>query len=1055
MQKNKYVIMARSHMASLNILSLFTFSLLIILLATNLSAQEKVITTPIINSKLEGSVIDAITREPLTKVSVHIKGTTHQVSTDEDGKFSFVTGQKLPYTLQITYVGYEEKEIVVSSNYLEVLLSEKSSLLSEVVIVGYGKQRRATVTGSIATIESGELTQSPVPTISQALIGKVAGVTSRVVDGRPGAAARLQIRNLGEPLYVIDGVQSGSGQFNQLGPDDIENISVLKDASAAIYGLRASNGVILVTTKSGKLEQPNKINVNAYYGLQSLTRFPKPASAADYVRASAEADINQYGTTQWTSEEIAKWQSGTEEGYQGFDWSSYIKTNVPQKYINLNATGGSKTINYYLSASRLDQDAVFEGYNFNRTNVQSNIDAKIGNALKIGARINGKVENRKYPGLAGEDYYQPLFGIFRNLPTERPYANDNPNYPATTTNFASNNATFPLSGYNNELFRTLQTTFNLDYNFPIKGLTGSAKYTFFYNNGLEDIFNHSYDTYTYNKSADIYEITGGQQNRIRSRRNRHITDNIYNLQLNYTVQIGKHNFSALLGGEAQERLDKNFFVRAQPATNYIDLINYFNELQAVSDIADESARAGLIFRTNYDYQGKYLIEVGGRYDGSWRFPPGKRWGLFPFTSIGWRVGQESFIKNGLIGSVMDDLKIRASYGETGNEEVGVGPFAYISGYDWNAGSSMLNGELITGIAPRGIPVTNLTWVNSSVINVGLDFSLWNGKLTGQVDAFNRKLDGIPAPRYDVLLPTEMAIVPPNENLNATATRGLEAAFQHANKIGQVSYSVGVNATFARLKNLSTYKPLFGNSWDYYLNSVENRWANVSWGYEAIGQFASQEQIADYPVDIDGKNNTTLIPGDIIYKDVNNDGVIDALDTRPRGYATDQTPYINFGLQTGASYKGIDLILNFAGATMQSRGRAGIIKNPFQNSGNSPDFLFNDRWHRADIFDPQSEWIPGKYPALKKSENESNNRASNFWFTNILYMRLRDVQLGYTLPKSFLDGLHIEKVRIYLNAFNLLTFDNVKDFGVDPETEKSNGLDYPSSRVFNFGTNITF
>lgn len=991
---------------------------------------------------------------PIAGVTVSVGGQGQGAHTDDQGKYTIRAGGS--DVLRFSSVGYEPLEITVDNRtVVDAQLNAQSHSLEEVVVVGYGAQRRANLTGAVSTVGSEELTQSPVPTVSQALVGKVAGVTSRTPDGRPGAEARMQIRNLGEPLYVIDGVPSGPQQFNNLNSEDIESLSILKDASAAVYGLRASNGVVLVTTKRGGLNRENRINVNAYHGWQSLFRFPTPASAADYVRANAEADMNEFGESTWTREEVEKWQRG-DPGYEGFDWSSYLKSNVPQSYVNLNTSGGGEKTSYYVSVSRFDQDAVFEGYNFNRMNLQSNIDTRIGKRLKASVRINGKVEVRDLLGLPGDDdYFQSLLGQFRNRPTEQPYANGNPEYPATNNNFASNYATFEYSGYTKTERRTLQTSFDIEYDLPVEGLKASGTYAFFYNNLFENIFEKTFDTYSYIPETDEYVVTGGQQNPFRSRSNGYITDNVYRLQLDYNKRFGKHDVTALAAMEAQERLDNLFFIRSQPATNYIDLINSFNELQAVDDRVLEEARAGFIFRANYGFDNKYLLEVGGRYDGSWRFPKGDRWGFFPFVSGGWRISEEPFMQRSGIAEVVSDLKIRASYGETGSEDNGVGPFAYLDGYNWNAGNAFLDNQLITGIVSRGLPVTTLTWVKSSITNIGVDFSLWQNKWNGSFEVFRRDLTGIPASRYDLLLPAEVGFGLPQENLNANKMLGMEAALNYSNNKGPVTYTIGANATLARLKNWYSYKPRFGNSWDEYRNSSENRWARINWSYEYIGQFQSEEQIARYPVDIDGQNNTTLNPGDFIYKDQNNDGVIDELDVRPNAYSEGNLPYLNFGLNASVAYKRFDLTVNFSGAAMQSRGRAAEIKNPFQNDANSPDYLFNDRWHREDIFDPTSPWVPGTYPALKKSNNESNMRPSSFWFRNTSYIRLRDVQLGYNLPGTLVKRAGLSKVRVYANGFNLFSIDNVRDLGVDPETQKNTGLDYPSVRVYNVGVNLTF
>lgn len=991
---------------------------------------------------------------PLPGVSILVKGTDKGTQTNFSGEYEIDIVDP-DAILVFSYIGFQNQEISVDGQIaLNLTLQTNLESLDEVVVVGYGKQEKKTLTGSVAQVQGDELTKAPVSTISESLVGKLAGVTTRQGDGRPGNSTALQIRNMGAPLFVIDGVPQDGGQFNNLNPGDIESISVLKDASAAIYGVRASNGVVLVTTKSGRKNQENQINIHTYYGWQSLTRFPQPARAADYVRASAEADINLDGTSNWTPEDVALWQEGTQEGYRGYDWSNYIRKNVPRKFIQASTSGGSERISYYSSISYVDQDAVFDGYNFNRINLQSNIKADITDRLKVGVRINGKIESREFPGVIGGDkYWQPLWGAFRNLPTERPYANDNPNYPNTTTTITTNNATFDHAGYEESKWRSLQTNIDLEYDMPIEGLKVIALYSHFFNNMLQDKFEYSFDTYTYNKEEDSYDVTGGKENRYRSRRNRHIRNNVLRLLVNYDTDFGDHKIKVMAGGEAENHLDKNFEIIAAPSTNYIDLIREFNELQNVNDNIFESARAGFFGRINYDYNEKYLIEIAARYDGSWRFPPNDRWGFFPSISIGWRITEEPFLQNSGITKVLNDFKLRASYGKMGQDEVGIGAFAYMSGYNYGDGNAVMDGELITGIAPRGMPVRTLSWIESSIANVGFDFRMWEGKLSGEVDGFYRKRTGLPGSRYDVLIPTEAALDLPPENLGADANMGIEGAFLHRNTVGDFTYSVGVNATLARRKNLYTYKPRFGNSWDQYRHSNEDRWAAVQWGQHVVGRFQSQEQIANYPVDIDGKNNTTVMPGDFIYEDVNDDGVINDLDSRPVGYGGEQLPYMTFGLNLETKYKGFDFSLAFAGGTMQSRGRGAETKIPFMGNGNSPEHLFNDRWHREDIFDPESNWIPGTYPALRRSQNAHINLPSDFWFRNVTYLRLRNIQIGYTLPKVVLDKLNVDQIRVYINGLNLYSFDNLKDLQLDPESNRPNGLDYPPMKVVNIGANI--
>ncbi|WP_161554605.1 SusC/RagA family TonB-linked outer membrane protein [Sinomicrobium soli] len=990
---------------------------------------------------------------PLAGVNILVKGTAHGTQTDFDGNYSIEVPSQ-GAVLTFSYIGFKTEEIAIKEqSSINITLSASEQSLDEVVVIGYGRQKRETVTGAVSQVESEEISKAPVANVSEALVGKLAGVSARQSDGRPGNTTSFQIRNFGTPLYVIDGVPQGADQYNNLNPGDIESVSVLKDAAASIYGVRASNGVVLVTTKSGKYNQKSTIKINSYYGWQSLTRFYKPALAGDYVRAMAEADINQNGTSNWTREEVAKWQEGTEPGYQGFDWSSYIRKGVPQRFIQGSVTGGSEKIHYYFSASNINQEAVFEGYNFNRTNLQSNISANIGKRIKAGIRINGKIEKNRTPGVPGtDDYMQALRSQTKNRPTETPYANNNPEYLNTTSSLPTNNAMFAVAGYARDIQRTVQTNFDLEYDVPVEGLKLKGIYSYFYNNLLYDVFEKSYDTYTYNRETDTYVKTGGRSNRYRSKENRHIQKNIFRAMADYNRTFNGHHIAGILGVEAEEIETKNFFVRSIPSTNVIELINDVSEVQETTNSLDEQARQGYFFRVNYDYENKYLLEVAGRYDAAWKFAPGKRWGFFPSVSAGWRMSEEPFMKN---TGVLSDLKIRASYGEMGDDNIGIGPYAYLPGYNYGAGNAVLDGEVITGIAPRGMPISTLSWIRSRITNVGIDFSMFDNKLDGSLEGFYRKRTGLPGSRNDVILPVEVNIDLPPENLGADANIGMEFSLNYRNSIGKVSYTIGGNATLSRKRNLYTYNPQFGSSWDHYRNSSEDRWAGVQWGKHVIGRFKSEEEISGYPVNIDGQNNTTLMPGDFIYEDVNGDGVINGMDDRPTGYGEGQQPYLMYGLNGGLKYKNFDFSFTFAGGSMQSRGRGSVAKVALLNNQNSPDYLLNDRWHREDIFDPDSPWVSGTYPALRRTNREAIDMGSDFWFLNITYLRLRNVQLGYNLPESILSLLNIEQLRFYINGFNLFSVDNMKGTGMDPEIMDPGGHDYPPNRVVNAGFNLTF
>ncbi len=489
----------------------------------------------------------------------------------------------------------------------------------------------------------------------------------------------------------------------------------------------------------------------------------------------------------------------------------------------------------------------------------------------------------------------------------------------------------------------------------------------------------------------------------------------------------------------------------------------FADQDLLIDQIYQEAREGYLAKINYNYKEKYLLEVFGRYDGSFLFDEENRYGFFPGVSAGWQVSEESFMEN-VKGNFLSGLKLRASWGQTGSDRfIGnnafiVDPFSYYSGYNFiptGGGSAILNGSFVPGVDPRGLPVRNLSWIVNTNINFGLDSYFFGNKLFLQADIFERRRTGLPAGRYDVLLPTEVGYTLPSENLESDAHRGIEGIITYASKVGEMNFSLSANATISRLKIIDRYKPRFGNSWNEYRNDQENRWANINWGYEVEGRFESQEQINNYPVNIDGQGNRNLLPGDFIYKDVNGDGLINGMDERPIGYSEGANPYMSFGINASMNYKGFDLFLGFAGASMQTFNRNWELRYPFQNNGTSPDFMFEDRWHREDLYNSDSEWIPGHYPAIRRfGADHLYNRKNTFWLTNVKYMRLRNLELGYRLSPSALDKIGITALRIYANGTNLFSFDNVKEFGIDPEIGAANGLVYPQQRLFNFGFSIT-
>ncbi|GBU06954.1 SusC/RagA family TonB-linked outer membrane protein [Bacteroidales bacterium] len=1012
--------------------------------------------------KISGLVTDA-TGEALIGVSVELKGARVGTVTDLDGKFSLDV--PLPSSLTFTYIGYETRTVnVANATMLSIVMQESSNLLNELVVTGIGNaQKKASLTGAISNINSDDITRTSATTTSGALVGKIAGVNTRMPDGRPGSNTWINIRNMGTPLFVIDGIQMDEGQFNNIDYNDVESISILKDASASIYGVRAANGVVVVTTKKGKIGSANVVSINSHLGIQSLYDFPRPANAATYVEAMMNSDaIGGVKNPKYSQQDLEKWKQGTEKGYQPFDWFDYIFNSAPQYYVGANITGGSEKINYYLAVAHLNQDAIIKNYGgFERTNVQMSVEGTVMDRLKIGANMNARIESRKNPGVPGpDDYWAPIYASFRNLPTSRPFANDNPNYPAQTSSDASSNfamLNYERSGKFEETWRVIQMNFTADYDIGA-GFKAKALGSYYFGQKYMNNHEYTYKLYGYDETTDTYPVVFHNTNPWRERKTEMVEEINTQIQLLYDKEFGLHGFSGVAGFETKERNTPQNWIHSIPTSNALSLIDYPTMDTYNDDGNRTEARMGSFGRINYNYAQKYLLELSGRYDGSWLFPPGKRWGFFPSASVGWRISEEDFWQGDKLKHAVSDLKIRASYGMVGDDKNGdnyiVNPFAFMEGYDYKEGGSVIDGKYVIGSSPRGLPVRELSWLKAKILDVGIDYGFFGGKVYGTLDYFRRERTGLPAARYDVLIPSEVGFGLPNENLNSDLHTGMDGAIAYKSKAGDLNYTLGGNFSYARMYDWHQYKPRFGNSINEYRNSINERLSHISWGLEAIGQFQSWEQIANYTVDNDRQGNKTIRPGDIMYKDVNGDGVINDSDVRPIGYRGGSLPILNFGLNFAFDYKYFDLAFDLTGSSYSSYFKNWELRNPFQNGANSPQDMLSDQWHLADINQPNGDLIPGKYPtALEGNAGHSNYWPSTFWMTNVRYIKLRNLELGYKLPKKILAASKMTSARIYVSGQNLFGFDNVG--GIDPEITSENGLQYSTMRVYTIGLNIKF
>ncbi|HEY1020992.1 MAG TPA: SusC/RagA family TonB-linked outer membrane protein, partial [Flavisolibacter sp.] len=696
----------------------------------------------------------------LIGVTVIVKNTNTVTKTDENGNFTLQAAPRA--TLVFTYVGFEVQEVKLTGDApLDINLTVLNHNMNDVVVVGYATQRKGSVTGAVSSINSADLMRTPQSTTSGALVGKIQGITARQTTGRPGASTAIEIRNLGSPLYVIDGVPQSEGQFNNISAEDIENISILKDASATVYGFRASNGVVLVTTKKGRSNR-SSLNVHTYYALQNVTRYPAASNAYTYVRALAEAEQNEGRTVTTTPEILEKWRQGTEKGFQSTNYRDVIlQKNAPQKYININASGGNDKLNYYLSLGNLQQNGILKQYNFERWNFQTNVEGTVAKGVKIGTRLSGRIEGRSEPAstTGASTYDNPFLAILTMWPTERMFANDNPAYINADVRNPSRNPMIydrNVIGTQDNVWHNIGTIFYANFELPL-GLSARATYSYNYKQNSNELQRRSFNFYSYKPATNTYDPVPLNL-ALRNKSRRQVIEDFAQLQLNYNKTIGNSSFAATGAYEYAKTEDENISLTGVPPTNYSPLIRLL-DVNSITDGYVVAKRGSFIGRANYDYKRTYLIELLGRYDGSHIYAPGKRWGFFPGISTGWVLSNENFF-NGLRKTI-NNVKLRASWGKTGQER-GVNAFDYLPGGDFGSGNYVFDGGLVTGIDVRGLPITNITWVTSTIKNIGIDIGAFGNKLTAEFDVFSRELTGIPAGRYDVLLPAEVGYALPNE-----------------------------------------------------------------------------------------------------------------------------------------------------------------------------------------------------------------------------------------------------------------------------------------------------
>lgn len=997
------------------------------------------------DGKIWGVVSDAF--GPIAGANVVVKGTTNGTITDMDGRFSLDApkGAKL----QISYIGYITKELTVDTKTDYVIeLVEDSQALEEVVVVGYGTEKKVNVIGSIAQIGSEKLENRSTPQLSNVLTGQMAGVTVIQRSGRPGnSGGEIRVRGVGsfggesnksDALVLIDGIP---GKLNDVSSEDVESISVLKDAStAAIYGSRAANGVILVTTKTGK-EGKVSVGYNGYVGFNTPTALPEFVDTWQYATLYNEA----VGREAYTQEEIQKFRDGSDPDH--YANARYLDEVFSRKGLqtghDVTINGGNAENKYMVSFGYLKQNGIVEKNDYQRYNARVNLINEILPGLKLTSRLSGVYGNRKEPMAPGGDDADNMLVLIQK-------ALRFPGLTPTILSDGSFGAGRELHGtpagwiksdsfYENPEF-SLNANVRLDYN-PIKDLQLSAIGAYTYTNGEERTYRS-----TMKLSGD--RVLGPSELKHKMGKTIYKT---FQATAEYNKTIGGHTFG-ILAGYSWEQEDYRYVQGSRDKFPGNDL-PYLNAGSPDNQKSEGTGNAWAIQsgfgRLRYNFNERYLFESTVRYDGSSRFPQSKKFGFFPSVAAGWRLSEENFFKENESLGFISNLKLKVSWGRLGNQNIGNYPYqsVYELGQNYPFGDTYTQGAAVTTAVDPTIK-----WEETETIDGGLEAVFWNGLLSVNASYFNRRTYDIlykPSGSVSTILGQKISEMNTGELKNF----GWEFEVGHRNKIGDVSYNVNANLsiiknklTTLRVGNVEQLNGMVGNGSDLFIGYP----IQMYYGYVSDGVFLDENDIKSWYDQ--SKVTPNPQPGDIRYKDISGpDGVPDGkIDPNyDRVYLGSRIPKFTFGLNLGVEYKGLDLsvlLQGVAGVTGMLDGFAGWA---FRGDGNI------QKWQAEGRFDPAN---PTRYPAYPRLEDLSNSTTPNivtsdFWTQDASYIRLKNIQLGYTFPKKMLQAAKISNLRVYVQAENPLCWNKYKP-GWDPEINTS-GNYYPILATYTFGVNFKF
>ena len=974
---------------------------------------------------INGVVFDGGLNEPLIGANVVVKGTTNGTVTDLDGKFTLEAAPN--DILVISSIGFKSLEIKASdASKGKITLQEDTQALDEVVVVGYGVQKKANLTGSVAHISAEAIESRSVASVSAALAGQIPGVTAIQSSGAPGSqTASITIRgtnsiNGGSPLVIVDGVP---GSMNTIDPQDIESLTVLKDAaSSAIYGVQAANGVILITTKKGKKGDKARINYSGSVAWSSPVALLKFLGAGDYAMLYNEAvkNENPNAILPYTEEDIQNYRNGTLPDTDWYDET--FKKNALETYHNLSINGGSEKTSYNASIGYTRQDGLIDVNKYDRFNGRISVDSDINKWLTAGLNVSG-YRGTKNDGWEG---YASLRQYCNRLAPIYPVYNDD--------------GSFYYSGLNNPVAHLNNTGFTRQVDQQLNA-TAYAKVNILPELNVKALFSVRNDTRNNEGFKKLLEYGTGNNtfnSGLREGYQKYYDWNWYTTQVlaNYNKTFGKHSLTALAGFE-QIYYNYKYTEATRKGGGNDELTESLNTLDKSSQTnkngGHETARRSYFGRVQYDFNNKYLFEANLRADASSRFPKDSRWGYFPSVSAGWRITEESFVKDADI-KWLSNLKIRAGWGQTGNEELSDSDI-YPSIATYAYGSYMFGNSLYSTAYETRYVNSQLKWATVTNYEGAIEAGFLNNRLGFELAVYKKKTK-------DMLLylPVQgvLGMDAPAQNAGSMQNTGFDLSLFHNNRINKdFSYAVNLNIAYVKNKITDMCGTEGENPDDSKYWYLEGYALGSFYGYEAIGYFNTEEELAN-----DAKRTGTEQLGDIKYRDLNNDGKIDAANDR-KVIGKDKPSWTG-GLNIALYYKDFDFSAFFQGAFDVYGYYTGESSYAFYNSGKVLERHL-DRWT------PENH--NASYPRITK-DSQINFSTSSFWLQDASYVRLKNISLGYNIPSVLTQKIGIDKVKVYISGENLLTFSGLE--GIDPEAPASNrGAYYGNVKKVSLGLKVSF